>query len=241
MGRVLEQLGEGGRPGDAGMDGQRNPPVGQALLEVAQGARIEAELGGDVHLEPGRAAEGLLALERLPENLIGDHRVTLGMAGNAHALDPASRSTPLSSRSSVLVKASGWASPRSPATSSTCSTPPASQRAQSIAQSLRIDDAPRDDMRRGREAQCLDAQRDADHVVGRRLRRVRHVHGKARGQHARDFVQHLLVVRRDFCGTGRDEVARAVGGGSRLPARRSLHSPLFTLGREAAWLNRRAS
>ena len=83
---------------------------------------------------------------------------------------------------------------RSPATSSACSHTTRDQRVQSLAQSLRIDDATRDDVWRGRESQCLDAQRDADDVVGRRLRRVRHVHGKARGQHAREFVEQVLVM-----------------------------------------------
>ena len=88
MGCVLEQLGEGRRPRHPRMDGQRNTPRGQALFEARERPGIEAELGGDVHGQAGGAADGLLAFQRLPQNVIRNRGVALRMAGDADAPDP---------------------------------------------------------------------------------------------------------------------------------------------------------
>ena len=147
------------------MDGQGNLALGQAGLEVGQGTGVEAELGGDVHLEPGRTAVGLFALERLPENLIADRRVTLGMAGNAQALDPDVAEHTAVEQIEGTREGSAWRRQIARDQQRLLYTA-RDQGVQSFAQSLRIDDATRDDVWRGREAQCLDAQRDADDVVG---------------------------------------------------------------------------
>jgi hypothetical protein len=71
-------------------------------------------LGGDVHLQPGRLGDGLLALQRLPQDIVRDGRVALWMAGNPDALDPG-------------VVNAGLGIAMSPATSSTCCTPAAAR------------------------------------------------------------------------------------------------------------------
>ena len=155
--------------------GSVDPAGGQPLLPVAQRPRIEAELGGDVHGEAGGPGKGLLALERLPEHLVRYHAVALGMAG--HADPPDSRVADYTAFEQLEgARERGIAeSPRSPAISSNCCTPPAASDAKSIAQTVCIDDPPRNDMRRSREPELLETQRDANHVVRRRLRRIRHV------------------------------------------------------------------
>jgi hypothetical protein len=56
----------------------------------------------------------------------------------------------------------------------------------------------RDDVRRRREAELLDATRERDDVVDRRAGRVRHVHTRPRLQLGTDRIELLRVVRRDL-------------------------------------------
>src|SRR5688572_588893 len=129
------------------MDRQRNLPLGQAGLEVGQGTGVEAKLGGDVHLEPGRAPVGLLALERLPENLIGDRRMTLGMAGNTQALDAdVAEHTAVEQIESTCERTARRRQIARDQQRLLDTTRDEGE--QSLAQSLRIDDATRDDVRR---------------------------------------------------------------------------------------------
>jgi hypothetical protein len=165
MGRVSEQLGKGGWTCHSGMNGESYAPRRQTLFKGREGPGVEAELSGDVHFEAGRLAVGLLALERLPEDLVGDRRVTFGVAGHAQTLDPDVAEHTAVEQIEGTGKGSGRRRQITRDQQRLLYTT-RDERVQSLAQSLRIDDATRDDVWRGREAQCLEAQRDPDYVIG---------------------------------------------------------------------------
>src|SRR4051812_28977813 len=83
MGGVPEQLGEGRGSSHTGMNGQRNAAGRETRLEVLQSARIEPELGGDMHGQPLETGQSLLAFERLPQHLIRHYGMPFRMSGNA--------------------------------------------------------------------------------------------------------------------------------------------------------------
>ena len=95
---------------------------------------------------PVAPGHGLLALERLPEDLVGDRRVAFGMAGNSDAPNPGVAG-PHRFRAARACWRTRVGNRQVTGHQQHLLHTARGQDAQPLAQSLRIDDPSRDDMR----------------------------------------------------------------------------------------------
>ena len=87
--RVTNKRGEVGRAGQPDAHAMVEAEGAQPCDEIEYRARIEAELGDDLHVESGRLRGRDFRRQRAIELLIADARMAAGITGDADAADAA--------------------------------------------------------------------------------------------------------------------------------------------------------
>ena len=142
----LSSLVKGVGPATPAWMGSVIPREASPCSKTVSDARIEAELGGDVHGEAVGTGKGLLALQRLPKHLIRHHRVPSGWPATPTRRIPASLDH-TAFEQFERARERGIGNRHVTGHQQHLLHATRSQDAQAIAQPLCIDDPPRNDMR----------------------------------------------------------------------------------------------